>query len=316
MKANEPASAAPLWRRRWLAIFGVVILIAAVAYLGIGAIVADKYTLPLRQFYPENAAQLGVPYQDVRLPARGDGVQIAGWYVPRAGATKAIIVVHGKDMSRATEFFDTFPNGRLAEMSGRLQAGGFAVLMIDLRGHGQSGDARFTFGQLERRDVIGATDWLKAQGFKPGSIGALGVSLGAASTVGAAADDTDIDAIVVDSGFAELRPVIDANWNNATGLPNALIPGAWLMTRLLYGIDMWAARPVDEIGRIAPRPVLLIHTARDQMIASSHVDRMKAALPSAELWMAGGTAHARNYNADPAEYVRRVTAFFDKSLAR
>ena len=96
--------------------------------------------------------------------------------------------------------------------------------MIDLRGHGQSGDARFTFGLMERRDVMGAADWLKTQGFKPGSIGALGVSLGAASTVGAAAEDTDIGAAVVDSGFAEWCPVMYANWNSATGLPDALIP--------------------------------------------------------------------------------------------
>jgi dipeptidyl aminopeptidase/acylaminoacyl peptidase len=294
----------------------VLVVLAVIAYLGVGAVIANEYTLPKRQFYPEAAALLGVPYQDVRFPARGDGVQIAGWYVPRAGATRAVIVVHGKDQSRATEFFDTFPNGRLTEMSGRLQAGGFAVLMIDLRGHGQSGDARYTFGQVERRDVMGAADWLKTQGFKPGSIGSLGVSLGAASTVGAAADDTDIGAIVVDSGFAEFCPVIDANWKNATGLPEALIPPALLMTRVLYGIDMCAAQPVKEIGRIAPRPVLLIHTVSDQMIAFAHVDRMKAALPSAELWMASGKEHARNYNADPAEYVRRVTAFFDKSLAK
>ena len=285
-------------------------------YLGAGAIIAGELTLPKRQFYPEAAATLGLPYQDVRFPARGDGVQIAGWYVPRPGATRAIIVVHGKDQSRATEFFDAFPKGRFTEMSAGLQAAGFAVLMIDLRGHGQSGDAHFSFGLLERRDVMGAADWLKAQGFKPGSIGALGVSLGAASTVGAAAEDTDIGAAVVDSGFAEWCPVMYANWNSATGLPDALIPPVRLMTRILYGYDVCDSRPVTEIGRIAPRPVLLIHTVRDQTIAYSHADQMKAALPSAELWMAGGLEHARNYNADPAAYLAKVTGFFDRGLAK
>jgi uncharacterized protein len=293
-----------------------VLLLLLIAYLGAGAFIASQLTLPLRQFYPEAAATLGLPYQDVRFPARGDGLPIAGWYVPRAGATRAIVVVHGKDQSRATEFFDTFPNGRFTEMSAGLQAAGFAVLMIDLRGHGQSGDARFTFGLTERRDVMGAADWLKAQGFKPGSIGALGVSLGAASTVGAAAEDTDIGAIVVDSGFAEWCPVMYANWNSATGLPDALIPPVRLMTRILYGYDVCDARPVTEIGRLAPRPVLLIHTVRDQTIAYSHADQMKAALPSAELWMAGGLEHARNYNADPAAYLAKVTAFFDRGLAK
>jgi dipeptidyl aminopeptidase/acylaminoacyl peptidase len=309
---QPPANGGRRFRRRLLA----VSLILLFAYLGAGAIIASDLTLPKRQFYAEAAATLGLSYQDVRFPARGDGLQIAGWYVPSAGSTRAIIVVHGKDQSRATEFFDKFPNGRLTEMSAGLQAAGFAVLMIDLRGHGQSGDARFSFGLRERQDVMGAADWLKTQGFRPGSIGALGVSLGAASAVGAAAEDSDIGAVVVDSGFAEWCPVMYANWTSATGLPDALIPPARLMTRLLYGYDVCDARPVTEIGRIAPRPVLLIHTVRDQLIAASHVDQMKAALPSAELWMASGLEHARNYNADPAEYLRRVTEFFDRGLTK
>jgi alpha/beta superfamily hydrolase len=58
-----------------------------------------------------------------------------------------------------------------------------------LRGHGQSADAPFTFGIYERRDVEGAIDWLKSQGFESGKIGVLGVSMGAASVIGAAAGD-------------------------------------------------------------------------------------------------------------------------------
>jgi uncharacterized protein len=312
-RSSPSTASAGHWLRPGLLIIPLLLLLV---YLAAGAVIAGELTLPKRQFYPEAAVTLGLPYQDVRFPARTDGLQIAGWYVPRAGATRAIIVAHGKDQSRATEFFDTFPNGRLTEMSAGLQAAGFAVLMIDLRGHGQSGDARFTFGLLERRDVMGAADWLKAQGFKPGSIGALGVSLGAASTVGAAAEDIDIGAIVVDSGFAEWCPVMYANWNSATGLPDAMIPPTRLMARLLYGYDVCDARPVMEIGRLAPRPVLLIHTVQDQTIAASHADQMKAALPAAELWMASGLGHARNYNADPAAYLSRVTAFLDRGLAK
>ena len=205
-------------------VLGIILVLLVAGYLGIGAVVANEVTLPKRQFYPEAAAGLGVPYQDVRFPARSDGVEIAGWYAPRAGATRAIIIVHGKDQSRATEFFDVSPIGRFTEMAGKVHAAGFAVLMIDLRGHGQSGPGRFSFGQFERRDVMGAADWLKTQGFKPGSIGALSLSLGAASSVGAAAEDTDIGAIVIDSAFAEFYPVLQSNWSTQTGMPDFLLP--------------------------------------------------------------------------------------------
>ena len=73
---------------------------------------------------------------------------------------------------------------------------------------------------------------------------------------------------------------------------------------------------ICDAGRIAPRPVLIIHTPRDATIALSHARQLQAALPSAELWVAGGAEHARNYNADPAAYLARVTAFFDRWLAK
>ena len=78
-------------------------------YLGTSAILANKFTRPKRQFYPGASSGLGAPCQDVRFPARTDGVEIAGWFVPREGATRAVIIVHGKDQSRATEFhgYDT-----------------------------------------------------------------------------------------------------------------------------------------------------------------------------------------------------------------
>ena len=86
------------------------------------------------------------------------------------------------------------------------------------------------------------------------------------------------------------------------------------MTRVLFGIDICAAKPVAEIGRIAPRPVLIIHTVNDEFFPISHAERNKAALPTAELWVAAGKEHARNYNADPVTYAARVTEFFKRSL--
>ena len=59
--------------------------------------------------------------------------------------------------------------------------------MIDLRGHGQSSPARMSFGLKEHRDILGAVDWLKGRGYRPGHIGVLGQSMGGASTLYAVA---------------------------------------------------------------------------------------------------------------------------------
>ena len=109
-----------------------------------------------------------------------------------------------------------------------------------------------TFGITERDDVLGAVDFLQERGFQPGSIGVLGVSLGSATSIGATAEEPAIGALVVDSAFAEVHPVIQEQWRGASGLPNLfLAPTRW-MIRLMYGYDLAASRPVDEIGGIAP----------------------------------------------------------------
>ena len=132
---------------------GVALATAGLAFL-IGT--------PRRIFNPRKSpARRGAACEDVTLTPRGGGPRLAAWSLPAPGAHRAIILTHGKDASRTAEFF-----GRFTEFAGRLQARGFQVLMLDMRGHGQSEAGGHTFGARERLDVLGAWDWLRAQGFE------------------------------------------------------------------------------------------------------------------------------------------------------
>ncbi len=284
-------------------------LLLLALYLGVSAYAASVVTWPRRAPLDRTPAAVGAAYRDVSFPARGGDVQIAGWYLPRADATRAVVLVHGKDSSRAAEF-----GGRFVELAAGLQARGFAVLMIDMRGHGASGDARFSFGLEERRDIIGAVDWLRAQGFAPGSVGVLGVSMGAAAGIGAAAEEPAIGALVADCSYAEIEPLIRRHWTSASGLPDAFLPATLLMGRLILGHDLTQARPAEEIDDVAPRPVLIIHGAADAFTPVEHGRQLAAANPAAEYWEVPGAAHARSYAADPQAYLERVAGFFERSL--
>lgn len=293
---------------RWLAF--IIPILCVIGYLTIGAVAADGLTTPKRSLASqENPAKFNLAYQDVQFPARGGDAQIAGWFIPHATDQRVIILVHGKDQSRTEEFYGQFPDLALA-----LHQGGFNILMIDLRGHGQSSDAHFSFGLNERRDVEGAVDWLMLKGFKPGKIGVLGVSLGAASSIGAAADDPRIGALVEDSGFASICPIIQTQWGNASGLPDIFLPSSLFMVRVMYGYDLCASQPVNEIVRIAPRPVLIIHSTSDTLVPVSNAEQLKAAAPFAETWIVTGPEHARSFNSDPAGYSQRVINFFNNGL--
>jgi uncharacterized protein len=286
------------------------LLLVAGNYLLVSAQVAEMLTRPHHGFdSPETPATYHIRYQDVRFPARGGDVQIAGWYLPREGGTQAVVLAHGASVNRWIEF-----GGGFLKLAVALHKRGFAVLMIDMRAHGASEGERVSFGVAERRDIIGAVDWLEGRGFAPGSVGVLGVSMGAAAAIGAATDDPDIGALVADCSYASMDALVRRNWRSASGgLPDYYLPSSILIGRLL-GYDFDSDTPVEEIWRIAPRAVLIVHGDADALVPLSDAEQLKAAGPSAELWVVHGAGHGGSYGANPQAYTDRVAAFFARHL--
>ncbi|MGE5656790.1 MAG: alpha/beta hydrolase [Actinomycetota bacterium] len=287
--------------------FGLSVLLV-LTYLGISAYAAHILSKATRCFNREKRAVFVTPPQDVKFRA-SDRVEISGWFIPQATVDKAVILVHGLNVSRTCEFA-----GKFAEFASAMNQKGFSILTIDLRGHGQSNDSRFTFGITERRDIIAAVEWLKAEGFEPKKIGVLGVSMGSASVIGAAAENSDIGAVVIDSGYAEVYPVIQKHWQSASGLPQIFLPSTMMFGALLTGYDLSSSKPVQEIGRISPKPVLIIHSRFDPYTPVINAYQLKTALTSAEYWETTASEHAGNYAENPQIYVKKVADFFQKSL--
>jgi dipeptidyl aminopeptidase/acylaminoacyl peptidase len=303
----------------------IVVILLIIAYLGIGAYAASVFTLPARNFNPElNPGKYGLEYEELRIPARNDKLEIAAWYIPSDQNQHAIILVHGKDNSRTNGFVDLF-----VPFAAKLHEAGFSVMMIDLRGHGQSADSRFYFGIKERQDVLGAVDWLEQHGYQAGKIGVLGYSLGAGSVIGAASEEQDIGAVWVDSAYADIRSVLVRSWVTVTGAPQVFMYSTEWMVRLLYGYDISAARPIDEIGKIAPRPIFLAHCQKDNLIPISHLDRLLAGAQNTQSWIITDcdqsnlsepivpdmyNNHAIGYYFQPDEYAQKVIQFFNESL--
>lgn len=278
-------------------------------YLAVGALAATVLSAPRRVGGETTPAAYGFAYEEAIFPARGGDATLHGWLLPHAGATRAVVVAHGKDNSGVGLL-----NNGYGPLFSALGERGFAVLLLDMRGHGRSGEGRFSFGLNERRDVLGAVDWLRTRGFTPGSIGVYGISMGAASGILATAEEPAIGALVEDCGYAAILPIVEKEWTTTSGLPQIFLPVTRLMGRILYGYDFGTARPVDTIRAIAPRPVLMIHGTADQLIPVSEVDALHAAYPAAEIWKVADATHSNSFNTAPGEYTRRIVAFFDQSL--
>jgi fermentation-respiration switch protein FrsA (DUF1100 family) len=306
-------------------IFWILVAAAAlalIAWLVVGAMAADRLTVPKRVF-DENRTPMsyGMDYENVDFTSRDGKTSLKGWYIPSASSERAIVFVHGRNASRTAAYGDDADEagvqsvpGRLLEFTSELHKADFSVFLFDLRGHGQSADGRFSFGQKERLDALAAVDWLNDHGYQPGNIGMMGLSLGAAASIGAAAEDSSIGVLVVDSSFADLSQMVDSSWTRESGLPMIFVTSTRWMIRLMYGWDLNDIKPVKEITQVPPRPVMIIACQDDQSVTVNQFEQLKAAVPSAQTWLLPHCIHGQTYNQDPALFEQKVIGFFEASL--
>jgi pimeloyl-ACP methyl ester carboxylesterase len=192
------------------------------------------------------------------------------------------------------------------------------VLLFDLRAHGESDGSRVSGGYFERRDVLGAYEFLVERGAAPGSVGVLGRSMGAGIAIMAAAQETGIAAVVADSPFAAVDDLIAQETARKTPIPKGIVPvflpAAKLFASTLYAIDLGELVPEDDVTRLA-YPVLVIHGEADERIPASHGRRVHEGAPAgSELWLLPGVDHADAFLEQPEAYVERVVGYFGVRL--
>jgi fermentation-respiration switch protein FrsA (DUF1100 family) len=198
-----------------------------------------------------------------------------------------------------------------------LHQAGFGILTYDSRARASSGGEYVTLGALEQGDLVSLVSY--AAGRKDvdaNGIGVLGISMGGATAVLAAAKDKRIRAVVDDSGFSDAPRVIAASFEHFIHLPAfPFAPITVWIANLRAGIDVNQVRPVDVIGEISPRPLLIIHERGDAVVPPDNSLRnFAAAQQPKELWLTPGSGHGQAHNVAKSEYERKVTQFFDAAL--
>jgi fermentation-respiration switch protein FrsA (DUF1100 family) len=118
----------------------------------------------------------------------------------------------------------------------------------------------------------------------------------------------------LESTFADLNPLIEEQWENESGLPKFFLPGVYLMNRLIYGYDLTAIQPVEEIVKFAPGPILIMHCRTDDLVSMWHPETLLAAVPYAQTAYFDDCDHAELFRDYPEEYMELVIPFFDENL--
>lgn len=275
-----------------------------IGYMAIAAVAAHRMTRPHRRRPQRTPEEVGLPYEPVIFTARGEALNLAAWYIPAPEAHGAVVIAHGIGGCRGREF--TASSLPLAQ---HMVRSGLSVLMIDLRGHGESGAARMTYGARERRDVLGAVDWLLARGYSAGRIGILGASMGGVAAIGAARVEPAIRALIIDSSCASFPDMMRTHFRAWSKLPAVFLPGALLIAWLLTGENLGRLRPSVRLRTMERRPMMVIHARGDQLVPTDHA-HANASAAGAELWITDSARHLGSFALLPHTYSNVVTQFF------
>jgi uncharacterized protein len=290
---------AGLWLRRHGRSLALLVLgVAVVVPVALMWVRVHPGRIPL----DDDPGRHGLAYEDVAFASPLDGTTLRGWYIraPRPDG-RVLVVVPGIDDNRLA-------GGTTLPLAAVLVADGIDVLAVDLRAQGESGGDTLSFGAREQDDVLGAVAFARERGAR--RVAVLGFSMGAASSLLAAARSSDIEALIVDSPFADLEETLSDELRSGWHLPGPLVGYALFLYRVISGTDPAMVAPAEAIGALAGRPTLFIAGADDRTVNPADGATMAAAAgSSASYVLVPGAGHVGAFLADPAAYAARVRAF-------
>jgi uncharacterized protein len=252
--------------------------------------------------------QIHATREDFNVNAQ-DGAALRGWKVRAAHPNGDwVLLFHGVGDNRIG----------VLEHALVLLRPGYSVVMMDARAHGTSGGAMATYGWVERQDTRSIVDALEATEH-PQHLFALGESMGAGIVLQSAAIEPRIEAVVAEASFANLREAsydyAGLRWSPLLG-KTLFAPGTWTM---IYRAERIANLPAAEVSPMKavakrPFPVLLICDGKDVALPCRHTKMIfDAAIGPKEMWTVPDAYHTAALGYEPAEFRRRVLAFFDRA---
>lgn len=262
-----------------------------------------------------------------------DGLKLSGAvHVPdglKAGERRpAIIMMHG---------FGANKSGGPEWVCSQFESWGYVALRFDYRGCGESEGERGRVIPLEEvADARNAVTYMASRPeVDPSRIALAGSSLGAGVAVYAAGVDSRVAAVILENGLGNGERIIRSmhtpeSWTKflqmmddgirhreQTGqskivhrfdifeMPKDLQVNLTSNNSLMQftaetPVAFFMFRPEEMIAKISPRPILILHSARDRVC---HYDEafslVKLAKPPIELHLIDGADHFMFVNADP-----------------
>jgi len=304
-------------------------LFILLALLALWLLVGFLATMPVVGNHPfwrrmrATPADFVLPAEDVSFKST-DGIPLRAWFIPAEGAARGtVIVAHGIDGNRS----DMLPRALF------LYRNHYNTLVVDLRGHGDSGGNYATPGYVEAYDILGAVSYLRQTRHQPGPIAVLGHSYGAVAALYAASLSRQITAVVADSAYISFENMMrratillaqdpERSYWDRLGLRLAGSRIAeWIVLPVYYlRTGVWpSSREADvlnAIPAIGNRPILFIAGQRDRICPPENTRQMydSALSPHKALLIVPNAEHDTTFVTDPSLYSDTVVRFLNSAL--
>ena len=239
--------------------------------------------------------------ESFKIPSES-GAEIAAWLMPCMNAKATVLLLHPNRKDRSV----------MLKRADLLCNAGYASLMIDFQGHGESPGEIITAGYRERFDVLAAIKFIR-QRFPEQKIAVIGCSLGGAATL--MAEPKGIDVLVLESVYPTITEAINNRLSMYVGpLRHILGPALFLQFQMRLGISPSQLRPIDHLATIGC-PVLIASGDCDRHTTLSETRRMFGAARSPkQLLVFEGAKHQDLLSYDPDKY-QQVIEFLDANLS-
>lgn len=245
---------------------------------------------------------------EVRDTATGGKLKIRAWWIPpRESTGKCVVAMHGYGDAKV---------GVIA-WAPTFHSLGYGMLAIDLRAHGESTGRYSTAGYFERHDVGDVINQFRAA--HPGetqSVILFGVSLGAAVAAAVAVERDDIDAVILESPYADYRSAIAAH-ADILGQPGGFLQDLGVrLAQRMCGADFAAVSPVDLIPQIRA-PLMIVQSGDDPFVPPRDAKRIEAAAAARPAdfptvyWHVPAAPHVQSLSSDPIAYRNKVWGFLE-----
>jgi pimeloyl-ACP methyl ester carboxylesterase len=181
------------------------------------------------------------------------------------------------------------------------------VILYDQAGHGESSGVA-TLDPAHMAGYLAAVlHDARRRGYS--RVGVLGLSLGAATAIHAAAQRAPVDAVASVSCPAA-PPQAPGRAHENAWLARTVRAWYGLLGTRLEAVPRWRNAAIEVVATVAPCPLLVVHCGRDTLISRESSEALYVAAREPRAWILDDRA----FHAAPHESVTSILAWLDEQL--